>query len=161
MTVQVVSVSTLTDVVWLFAINASNRLIRRARFSHLLSNSVETTADFRGGSGSQPPAPICLLSLSASIAIPATGRPLQPQTLMLSLRSSSPSSAVSKSRPSHKGKLLVHNRLWHDVRLCGRVVNETPRFPQEVENSGGGRRLPLVSSVKVKSICWTSDRISC
>lgn len=66
-----------------------------------------------------PPPPLCLLSLCPFTTITATGRPWQPETLILSLRSSSMSSAVLKSCPSHKGKPLVYNGPWPDVRFCG------------------------------------------
>lgn len=66
-----------------------------------------------------PPSSFGPLSLCPFTAITATGRPWQPQTLILSLRSSSLSSAVLKSYPSHKGKPLVHNGPWHDVCFCG------------------------------------------
>lgn len=46
-----------------------------------------------------PPPPLWLLSLCPFTTITATGRPWQPKTLILSLRSSSPSSAVLKSLP--------------------------------------------------------------
>lgn len=95
---------------------------------------------FRAGSGGVPPAPVGLLSLRPFIAVTATGRPWQPQTLMLSLRSSSPSSAVSKSRPSHKGKLLLYNRPRHDVRSCGLMVKDVP--PAELQKWRGRRRPP-------------------
>lgn len=126
-----------------------------ARFSHSLSNSVEIKDYFRNRCEELALAgchqhPVCLLSLCPSNTITATGRPWQPQTLMLSLRSSSPSSAVSKSRPSHKGKLLVYNRPRHDVRFCGLMVNEAHDGGAEVERPTAPVRVWWFLSVTVK-----------
>lgn len=98
------------------------------RFSHWLSKCVEMQNYFTARCAVLPP-PLRLLSARPSVpsshrkalAAPdadAISAPPPPPT------SSPPSSPVSKSRPSHKGKLLVHNRPRPDVRFCGLMVVE-------------------------------------
>lgn len=118
----------------------------------MISDTDVKSCPWRGATSPQPPPP---LSLCPSISVTATGRPWQPQTLMLSLRSSSPSSAVSKSCPSHKGKLLVYNRPRHDVRFCGLMVNEAhvvfPRWRCRSGDADGARQCLVVF------ICWSKN----